>query len=72
MFGRKLKHRGPGVVDGVEGRGIALGGHDRRPPTGYNVQEDEWIEELREFSDRDFAGDEEGGGPDRRRDPLRH
>jgi hypothetical protein len=73
MFGRKMKQRETGSVDGGEGRGIPLGGQDNRPPTGYNsLEDDSWIEDLREFSDRDFAGDDETGGPDRRRDPLRN
>jgi hypothetical protein len=71
MFGRKANSGGIGAVDGGKGRGVPLGGSDVRPPTGYNADnEDEWVEDLREFSDRDF-GDEEDGGPDRRRDPLR-
>ena len=70
MFGRKATH---GSVDGGEGRGVPLGGQDKRPPTGYNSLEDDdsWIDDLRDFSDRDLAGDEEDGGPERRRDPLR-
>lgn len=70
MFGQKAKQ---GSVDGGEGRGVPLGGQDKRPPTGYQSLEDDdsWIEDLRDFSDRDFTGDEEGEGPDRRRDPLR-
>ena len=72
MFGRKAKQGARGSVDGGEGRGVPLGGQDNRPPTGYNsLDDDTWIEDLREFSDRDFGGEEEGGGPERRRDPLR-
>ena len=32
--------------------------------------DDSWLDDLANFSDRDF-GEEEDGGPDRRRDPLR-
>lgn len=52
-------------VDGGEGRGVPLGGHDDRPPTGY-LDEDE----VPEVEDRDF-GDDEDDPADRRRDPLR-
>jgi len=65
MFGRKKKNVGP--VDGGEGRGVPLGGHDERPPTGYR-NDDEAV--LPELDDRDF-GWEEGDPADRRRDPLR-
>lgn len=72
MFTRKIKLTGRGAVDGGEGRGIPLGGQDARRPRGYNADDDtDWIEDLREFSDRDFGGAEEEEGPDRRRDPLR-
>lgn len=64
MFGRKKKQTGS--VDGGEGRGIPLGGHDERPPTGYREADDD----LKELEDRDF-GWEEGDPADRRRDPLR-
>ena len=33
--------------------------------------DDSWLSDLTDFSDRDFGGDEDEGGPDRRRDPLR-
>ncbi|HEX2121210.1 MAG TPA: hypothetical protein VHL59_06155 [Thermoanaerobaculia bacterium] len=46
-----------GTVDGGEGRGVPLEGHDERPPTGYD-------------NDRDFGWDD-GDPADRRRDPLR-
>ena len=49
-----------GTVDGGEGRGVPLGGHDDRPPTGYRSDEDD---------DRDLW--DEGDISDRRRDPLR-
>lgn len=63
MFGRKKKN--VGTVDGGEGSGIPLGGHDERPPTGYRNDDD-----LPEITDRDFGWDE-GDPADRRRDPLR-
>ena len=49
-----------GTVDGGEGRGVPLGGHDERPPTGYRSDEDD---------ERDLW--DEGDISDRRRDPLR-
>ena len=64
MFGRKKKDTG--AVDGGAGRGVPLGGHDERPPTGYRELDDD----LPELTDRDF-GWEEGDPADRRRDPLR-
>lgn len=64
MFGRKKTR--PGLVDGGEGSGIPLGGHDELPPTGYRDLEDDFDE----VTDRDF-GWEEGDPADRRRDPLR-
>lgn len=66
MIGRKKKDAGAGPVDGGEGRGVPLGGHDDRPPTGYRELDDD----LKELTDRDF-GWEEGDPADRRRDPLR-
>lgn len=68
MFGRKKKKAVDpddthGTVDGGEGRGVPLGGHDERPPTGYRSDEDE-------LDDRDFLW-EEGDPADRRKDPLR-
>ncbi|HET7436362.1 MAG TPA: hypothetical protein VFN10_16750 [Thermoanaerobaculia bacterium] len=74
MFGRKKTARGTGAVDGGEGRGIPLGGHDQRPPTGYIYEHDEDEVALidraddADLDDLAFDGD---GGPDRRRDPLR-
>lgn len=67
MFGRK--HSTSGKVDGGAGRGVPLGGHDERPPTGYREVEDD----LKELSDRDFeiVWDDEGDPAERRRDPLR-
>ena len=64
-FGRKDKN--VGTVDGGAGRGIPLGGHDQRPPTGYREVDDD----LKELTDRDFEWEEEGDPADRRRDPLR-
>lgn len=55
-----------GDVDGGEGRGVPLPGHDDRPPTGYrDLDEDE--PELR---DSDLGWDEDDPA-DRRKDPLR-
>lgn len=64
MFTRRKTSAGK--VDGGEGRGVPLGGHDERPPTGYRQVDDD----LQEITDRDF-GWEEGDPADRRRDPLR-
>ncbi|HEX8408700.1 MAG TPA: hypothetical protein VF883_07545 [Thermoanaerobaculia bacterium] len=64
MFERKKKN--VGSVDGGEGRGVPLGGHDDRPPTGYRRSEDE----VPEVADGDFGGEEDDPA-DRRRDPLR-
>ncbi|MGZ5445636.1 MAG: hypothetical protein ACXW5U_25290 [Thermoanaerobaculia bacterium] len=66
MFERKKKTNKDGSVDGGEGRGVPLGGHDERPPTGYREVDDD----LQEITDRDF-GWEEGDPADRRKDPLR-
>jgi hypothetical protein len=70
MFGRKKKQTTDeppvGPVDGGEGRGIPLGGHDERPPTGYRSD----TEEELEVEDRDYLW-EEGDPADRRKDPLR-
>ena len=63
MTGRKNKN--VGTVDGGEGRGVPLDGHDERPPTGYRDVDDD----LTELSDRDFFW-EEGDPADRRKDPL--
>lgn len=51
-----------GEVDGGEGTGVPLGGHDDRPPTGYRNVDDE--------PETDALWDE-GDPADRRRDPLR-
>jgi len=71
MFGRKKKRvadsSSDGTVDGGEGRGVPLGGHDERPPTGYRSEGDEADVDL---DDRDFLW-EEGDPADRRKDPLR-
>ena len=68
MVKRKRKQTEPevGTVDGGEGRGVPLGGHDERPPTGYRSLDDEDIE----VTDRDLLW-EDGDPADRRRDPLR-
>jgi hypothetical protein len=67
-----------GTVDGGEGRGIPLGGTDKRPPTGYreveNFDDDEVLstsdaDPLADYEDFADEGDSEPG--DRRRDPLR-
>lgn len=73
MFGRHKRQHGVGSVDGGEGRGVPLGGHDQRPPTGYNFDNDDDdydVMDSNEIDDSDFGAEEEGG-PDRRRDPLR-
>ena len=57
----KLKAE-PETIDGGEGRGVPLGGHDDRPPTGYASSLD--VEEV------DHLWDDEAS-PERRRDPLR-
>lgn len=71
MLGRKKKlaadSSSDGTVDGGEGRGIPLGGHDDRPPTGYRSDTDE---DGYDLEDRDFLW-EEGDPADRRKDPLR-
>ena len=64
MMERKKKN--VGTIDGGEGRGVPLGGHDDRPPTGYRNVDDE----TEEHSDRDYLW-EEGDPADRRKDPLR-
>lgn len=71
MVGRKKKRDAAapdGTVDGGEGRGVPLGGHDERPPTGYRSGDDE--EEIVDVEDPDFLW-EEGDPADRRKDPLR-
>ena len=74
MFGRKKRSAasGTGTVDGGEGRGVPLGGHDERPPTGYRSEDDDTELAIhdRDDDDRDF-GWEEGDPADRRKDPLR-
>ena len=57
-----------GTVDGGEGRGVPLGGHDERPPTGYRSDDEEDAEF--DIRDRDYMW-EEGDPADRRKDPLR-
>jgi hypothetical protein len=69
MFGRKPKLGGEtGTVDGGEGRGVPLGGHDERPPTGYRALRDERMLDEDEVHDLLW---EDGHPSDRRRDPLR-
>lgn len=73
MLGRKPKARrtkdgGAGTVDGGEGRGVPLGGHDERPPTGYLTDEPEM--EITDNEDPALFWEEEDPA-DRRRDPLR-
>ncbi|HEX6160868.1 MAG TPA: hypothetical protein VF111_11925 [Thermoanaerobaculia bacterium] len=65
MFGKKRKVREDDELslDGGQGRGVPLGGHDDRPPTGYRNSDDQWDEH--EF------GWEDGDPADRRKDPLR-
>jgi len=62
----KMKSIRPGTVDGGEGRGYPLSGHDRRPSTGYRALDDEDFEII----DRELFGNEEDSS-ERRRDPLR-
>ncbi len=64
-----MRQDGTGTVDGGEGRGVPLGGHDDRPPTGYRSTGDEAIE-PQDAEDRDLLW-EDGDPADRRRDPLR-
>ena len=68
MFGRTKRSAARGTVDGGEGRGVPLGGHDERPPTGYRPDDDD--DSKLDIHDRDFLW-EEGDPADRRRDPLR-
>jgi hypothetical protein len=74
MFGRTKHAAARGTVDGGEGRGVPLGGHDERPPTGYRQVDDDDaeydIQDRASDDDRDF-GWEEGDPADRRKDPLR-
>ena len=65
MFSRRNKT--VGKVDGGAGRGIPLGGHDERPPTGYQNAD----EEVPEPADLDLGWEEDEDPADRRRDPLR-
>lgn len=62
----RRKNKNVGAIDGGEGRGVPLGGHDERPPTGYRQTDDDYPE----VTDRDFHW-EEGDPADRRKDPLR-
>jgi len=60
MFRHQQQRRSTGPIDGDEGRGIPLGGHDERPPTGYRSDDDDISLDWEEDDDLD-----------RRRDPLR-
>jgi hypothetical protein len=63
MFEKNQKRQPPsGQADGGAGRGIPLGGHDDRPPTGYLDTD---------VDDRDFGLEEDEDPADRRKDPLR-
>lgn len=59
----KLKPE-PETIDGGEGRGIPLEGHDDRPPTGFNYASSLDAEEVEHLW-------EDEASPERRRDPLR-
>jgi hypothetical protein len=61
---RSKLHPGKGDIDGGEGRGVPLGGHDEVPPTGYRSEAHLEGDELEHLWDDDQAAD-------RRRDPLR-
>jgi hypothetical protein len=63
MF-RDKERKNRGAVDGGEGRGVPLGGHDERLPTGYRSEDDE-LENL------GWDEEEDDDGRERRRDPLR-
>ena len=65
------KNPKPGNVDGGEGTGVPLGGHDDRPPTGYRNVDDDTVEEpIDDMDDADALWDDSDPA-DRRRDPLR-
>lgn len=66
---RRITSSEPGTVDGGEGRGIPLGGHDDRPPTGYRSLNDVDIESADNEDAALFWEDEDPA--DRRKDPLR-
>ena len=71
MLRRKKARSANGTVDGGQGRGVPLGGHDERPPTGYRVDPDDDFEVSDDSADdKDFLW-EEGDPADRRKDPLR-
>lgn len=76
MFRQMKDDRRLGSVDGGEGRGVRLGGADRRPPTGYrnvdDIDDDEVISTSNGLEDYDDFADHGDSHPDdRRRDPLR-
>ncbi len=63
MFRQNEQSKNRGAVDGGEGRGIPLDGHDELPPTGYRAEDED---------DLDLLGlEEDDDGRERRRDPLR-
>ena len=76
MMRRKKDDPSVGRIDGGEGRGIRLGGADKRPPTGYRQTDDLDDDEVIATSDAladydDFADHGDSHPDDRRRDPLR-
>jgi hypothetical protein len=76
MVRRKKDDGTIGNVDGGEGRGVRLGGTDRRPPTGYRnaelIEDDEVVATPDVLEDYDDFADHGDSHPDdRRRDPLR-
>ena len=62
MIRRSQQRGNHGTVDGGEGRGVPLGGHDDRPPTGYRNEDDD-LDPPYDIEEDEVA--------DRRRDPLR-
>ncbi|HJQ37999.1 MAG TPA: hypothetical protein VKB93_12745 [Thermoanaerobaculia bacterium] len=64
MFRQNQQSKNHGTVDGGEGRGVPLGGHDERPPTGYRSEDEPEL-------GWDANDDEDDDGRERRRDPLR-
>ncbi|HEU4522787.1 MAG TPA: hypothetical protein VFT12_12340 [Thermoanaerobaculia bacterium] len=77
MIGTRKRSDATGSLDGGEGRGVRLGGSDKRPPTGYRntdlIDDDEVIstsdDPLADYED--FADPGDSHPDDRRRDPLR-
>jgi hypothetical protein len=60
-----------GNVDGGEGSGVPLGGHDDRPPTGYRNVDDDTVDAAIDDMDDAEALWDDSDPADRRRDPLR-